>query len=148
MKIILDTNEYIFGLDKKSRIEDSFKLFNVVRLLLAEVEDFRLLIPAIIRKEVQRNIPKDMESDFYRFIYSHERIEHYSVMDIPKKLFKKYHDDRGLKEGDALIAAFAEFAGIDYLISENRHIYKNLEIEEFVTMNAREFLDLIERSLK
>jgi len=148
MKVILDTNEYIFGLDKESGNEDSLKLLDVVRLLLNEVDDFRLLVPEIIRKEVQRNIPNDFESDFYRFIYSNKKIKHHSVTDIPMKLFKKYHKDRGLKEGDALIAAFAEFTGIDYIISENRHIYKDTKINEFVTMNAGEFLDLIEKNLQ
>lgn len=144
MKIILDTNEYLFGLDKDSGEEASVKLLNVVRLMIEDIKDFKLLLPEIIREEVQRNIPEYLEKDFYKVIYSSEKIEHHSMMDVPIKLFDKYRNEMGLKEGDALIAAFAEFMGVDYLISENRHIYKNLKIKEFVTVNASEFLKILE----
>ncbi len=59
-------------------------------------------------------------------IYSSEKIEYYSMLDVPVELFEKYRNEKGLKEGDALIAAFAEFVKTDYLISENRHIFLNV----------------------
>lgn len=144
MRIILDTNEYIFGLDKEARQEAPGRVLDAVRFLIEELEDFQLLLPEIIRKEVQRNIPEDLEGDFYRFIYSSEKIQHQSMLDVPVKLFEKYRDQKGLKEGDALIAAFAEFEKVDYLVSENRHIYRNLDIREFNPVNAQEFLQILE----
>jgi len=144
MKIILDTNEYLFGLDRESGEEASVKLLNVVRLMIEDIKDFKLLLPEIIREEVQRNIPQQLEKDFYNLIYSSEKIEHHPMMDVPMKLFNKYRNEKELKEGDALIAAFAEFMKVDYLISENRHIYKNLKIKEFATVNASEFLKILE----
>lgn len=144
MKIILDTNEYIFGLDRESGEEASVKLLNVVRLMIEDIKDFKLLLPEIIREEVQRNIPEYLEKDFYKLIYSSEKIYHHSMMDVPIKLFDKYQNESGLKEGDAMIVAFAEFMKVDYLISENRHIYKSLKIKEFVTVNASEFLKILE----
>ena len=144
MKIILDTNEYLFGLDRESGEEASVKLLNVVRLMIEDIKDFKLLLPEIIREEVQRNIPQQLEKDFYKLIYSSEKIEHHPMMDVPMKLFNKYRNEKELKEGDALIAAFAEFMKVDYLISENRHIYKNLKIKEFATVNASEFLKILE----
>ena len=144
MKIILDTNEYLFGLDRESGEEASVKLLNVVRLVIEDIKDFKLLLPEIIREEVQRNIPQQLEKDFYNLIYSSEKIEHHPMMDVPMKLFNKYRNEKELKEGDALIAAFAEFMKVDYLISENRHIYKNLKIKEIATVNASEFLKILE----
>ena len=144
MRIVLDTNEYIFGLDKEAGEIDPGKVLNAIRILIEESEDFRLLLPEIIRKEVQRNIPQDLEGDFYRLIYSSEKIEHYSTLDVPVELFEKYRNERGLRGGDALIAAFAEFLKADYLISENRHIYRDLDIHEFTPVNAQEFLKLLE----
>ncbi len=144
MKVILDANEYILGLDNESGKESSIKLLDAIKLMIKGDKDFRLLIPEIIRKEVQRNIPEDLEGDFYELIYSGEQIEYHSMVDIPVKLFNKYQNEKELKEGDALIAAFAEFMKVDYLISENRHIYKNLKIKEFVTVNAYEFLKILE----
>jgi hypothetical protein len=144
MRIVLDTNEYIFGLDRKAEEVAPGKVLDAIRILIEESKDFRLLLPEIIRKEVQRNIPVDLEGDFYRFIYSSEKIEHYSMLDVPAELFAKYRDKKGLKEGDALVAAFAEFAKTDYLISENRHIYRDLDIREFTAVNAQEFLEVLE----
>ena len=144
MRIILDTNEYIFGLDSEAGEVAPGRVLDAIRIFIEEYEDFRLLLPEIIRKEVQRNIPADLEGDFYRLIYSSEKIEHYSMLDIPIELFEKYRNEKGLKEGDALIAAFAEFVKTDYLISENRHIYRDLDIREFTTVNAKEFLEVLE----
>ena len=89
MKIILDTNEYLFGLDRESGEEASVKLLNVVRLMIEDIKDFKLLLPEIIREEVQRNIPQQLEKDFYNLIYSSEKIEHHPMMDVPMKLFNK-----------------------------------------------------------
>lgn len=144
MRIILDTNEYIFGLDSEAGEVAPGRVLDAIRILIEEYEDFRLLLPEIIRKEVQRNIPADLEGDFYRLIYSSEKIEHYSMLDVPVELFEKYRKEKGLKEGDALIAAFAEFVKTDHLISENRHIYGDLDIREFTTVNAKEFLEVLE----
>ena len=117
MRIVLDTNEYIFGLDTASGEAGPGKVLDAIRILIEEAEDFRLLLPDIIRKEVQRNIPQDLEGDFYRFIYSSEKIEHYSMLDVPIELFMKYGDEKGLEQEDALIAALAEFGNADYLVS-------------------------------
>ncbi len=61
MKIILDTNEYIFGLYRETGKEVSGRVLDAIRILVEESEDFRLLVPEIIRKEVQRNIPEDLD---------------------------------------------------------------------------------------
>ena len=80
MRIILDTNEYIFGLDTETAEEAApGRVLDAIRILIEEYEDFRLLLPEIIRKEVQRNIPADLEGDFYRLIYSSEKIENHSM---------------------------------------------------------------------
>ena len=65
-------------------------------------------------------------------------------MDVPVELFEKYRDEKGLKEGDTLIAAFAEYENADYVISKDRHIYKNLDIRVFNSVNAEEFLKPLE----
>ena len=144
MRIVLDTNEYIFGLDREAGEKAPGRVLDAIGIFIEECEDFRLLLPEIIRKEVQRNIPRDLEGDFYRLIYSSEKIEHHSMLDVPVELFEKYQNQKGLKEGDALIAAFAEHLKADCLISENRHIYRGLDIREFIPVNAQEFLEVLE----
>ena len=73
---------------------------DAIRILIEEYEDFRLLLPEIIRKEVQRNIPADLEGDFYRLIYSSEKIEHYSMLDVPVELFEKYRNESGKQKSE------------------------------------------------
>ena len=70
MRIVLDTNEYIFGLDREAEEVAPGRVLDAIRILIEESKDFRLLLPEIIRKEVQRNIPGDLQGDFYRLIYS------------------------------------------------------------------------------
>ncbi len=144
MRIVLDTKEYIFGLDTGIGEDASRKLLDTIRVLIEECEDFQLLVPEIIREEVQRNIPIELAGDFYRLLYSSEKIKHYSMMDVPVELFEKYRDEEELKEGDALIAAFAEYENADYVISEDKHIYKNLNIQVFNPVTAEEFLKALE----
>jgi len=43
-----------------------------------------------------------------------------------------------------LIAAFADFMKVDYVVSENRHIYRDLKTKDFVTLTAQDFLGLVE----
>lgn len=50
----------------------------------------------------------------------------------------------GLAEEDAVIAAFTEWLGAKYLVSENRHFLEELKTEAFQVVDAAEFLNMIE----
>jgi hypothetical protein len=65
MRIILDSNEYILGLDTTAGPSSSSRLLDVVRILIDESAEFRLLVPEIIVREVRRNLPSDLESHFF-----------------------------------------------------------------------------------
>jgi len=142
MRLILDANEYIFGIGKAIEKPYSMALFPSIRTLMEEVSEFRLFIPEIIRDEVQRNLAPQRISEFYRFMFSDERIIYSSTYDVPKVLINKYHE-LGLKSEDALIAAFAEWQGVHFIVSDNRHFYEELKVEQFITCNAEEFLRLL-----
>ena len=144
MRLILDANEYIFGMDKFSGRTWSIMLLEAIGNLLREEADFALFVPDIIRDEVQRNIDRRFLSDFYRFISSDPRIVYGSLFEVPVSLFEKYRQEIGLKEADAVIAAFAEWKAVDFVVSENRHIYEELKVDEFITCNAEEFIKLLE----
>ena len=144
MRIILDSNEYILGLDTAPGPSASSRLLDLVHILIDESEEFRLLVPEIIVREVQRNLPPDLEKDFFRLIQSSRKIEYHTLVEVPKATFQKYRQKVRLKHADALIAAFAEFMKVDYIVSENRHIYRGLKTAAFVTLTAQDFLDLIE----
>jgi len=103
------------------------------------------LVPEIILREVQRNLPSDLEKDFFKLIQSSQKIEYHTLADVPRATFEKYRQ-KGLKRADALIAAFADHMKADYIISENRHIYRNLKHAPFLTLKAQGFLNLVKRS--
>ena len=144
MRIILDSNEYILGLDTIAHPSPSSRLLDLVRIFLDELEGFRLLVPEIIIREVQRNLPSDLEKDFFRLIQSSQKIEYHDLIEMPKVTFQKYRRQKRLKRADALIAAFADFMKADYIVSENRHIYRDLKATGFFTLTAQDFLDFIE----
>ena len=143
MRLILDTNEYVFGFDVSSTQDAPVDLLDKIETLLHEVEDFSLFIPDIIRDEVQRNMPFHLIGDFYRFITSDPRIVQFPVVETPISYFQHYHLKLGLKEADATIAAFAEWKTIDFLVSENRH-FLSLNADQFVVCNAARFVQLLE----
>jgi len=144
MRIVLDSNEYILGLDTTEGPSPFSRLLDLVRILIDESEGFRLLIPEIIVWEVQKNLPAGLEKDFFRLIQSSRKIEYHDLVHVPKETFLKYRRQKHLKQADALIAAFADFMKVDYVGSENRHIYRDLKPKDFVTLTAQDFLGLVE----
>ena len=142
MRIILDANEYIFGMPEDSQEFYSIELLRIVDELLKNVPLFQLFIPEIIRKEVQRNMPRRAIPIFYNFMFSNTKIVYSSIRDVPPDFIDKY-TELGLKTEDALIAAFADWKGVHFIISENRHFYEQLKVEKFVTCSAEEFLHLL-----
>jgi len=50
----------------------------------------------------------------------------------------------GLAEEDVVIAAFTEWLGAKYLVSENRHFLEELKTEAFQVVDAAKFLNMIE----
>ncbi|NCN65003.1 MAG: hypothetical protein GW779_00850 [Candidatus Altiarchaeum hamiconexum] len=66
-------------------------------------------------------------------------IEIIETANIPVSLLEKYQS-RGLNPADASIAAFVEWTGAKYLLSENRHFLKGLNVEEFEVLSAEKFL--------
>lgn len=145
MRLILDTNEFVFGFDPHSDQPHSIRLIEVVTHLVDTQDDFRLFIPEIIRAEVQRNLAERTLGLFYQFAKSSPKVIFGWPHEVPISLFDKY-TTLGLKPADALIAAFAEWQHVDVLISDNRHIYERLQVDEFITCTAEEFLRLLDSS--
>jgi len=143
MRLILDSNEYIFGFNPVSEKNWSNVLLDELILLRDEIKGFELFVPDIIRDEVQRNLPPIFLDDFYRFITSHPKIILASIFDVPENYFQRYHLDLGLKEADATIAAFADWKDVDVLVSENRH-FLGLKVEKFKVYRAKRFVHLLE----
>jgi len=144
MRVILDSNEYILGLDTIAGPSPSSRLLDLIRILIDEAGEFRLLVPEIIIREVERNLPAELGKGFFKLIQSSRKIEYHDLIEMPVATFQKYRRHKHLKQADALIAAFAEFMKVDYIVSENRHIYRDLKAAGFTTLTAQGFLDLFQ----
>jgi len=69
-------------------------------------------------EEVRANLPLKEFHSFFKFIKIIATIDEDFL--IPFELGAKY-EIKGLKEADALIAAYTEWVGADVLVTENRH---------------------------
>ena len=137
MIIVLDSNEYINYLSKKSAGMTDFsseKLFLDKNLSIA-INDH-------IIREVLRNISEIQKKEFYRII-SKDNINFYGEL-LPIHLLDKYKNLK-LKKGDIAIAGFCENISAEYLISENRHFLKGIKNTKFKIINAKEFVKKVLR---
>jgi hypothetical protein len=130
--ICIDSNQFIFGLNETD--EDSVALLNLL-------SEFNVAIPRLIVQEVTRNLDTAVQvRRFYRLIYGAPNL---LVVDepVPQNLVAKYIE-LGLREkADAIIGAFAEWVGAQYLVSDNRHFLQELRTDAFEVVSPAEFLD-------
>lgn len=124
---MLDTNEFIFGLTetKQSCVD-----------LLDNFDSLTAIIPAMILREVRTNLESryQLGKEFFRLLAAGKNI---TILwaDPPLELIEK-HIALGFAEEDAAIAAAAEWAGAEFVISENRHFLQKSRGLTFQTINA------------
>ncbi len=129
MIIVLDSNEYINFLNKKTPLSRAF-----------ENDSVTIHANELIVKEVLRNVAEEVKKDFYAMLMKDQVVLHNEK--TRKALLDKYKK-KGLKKGDIAAAAFCESIDADYLVSENRHFLKENRFDEFKILNLEEFLKLI-----
>ena len=133
MRLVLDSNVYILGFSE-SRPPAAASLFG---LLVDEPDRFELIISRTILQEVEQNLPPRAYGVCWGFLTAMD-IEPVESWQIPFETGSRYQE-RGLKPGDAFIAALAEWSGAEYLVTENRHFmvrsalpFKVAKIEDFL----------------
>ena len=136
MQLVIDANEYIFGLgfSKKESPESLLKLVAKTPLR------YSVRICRTIVEEVKTNLSVQ---DFQTFI---KLISIVAVIDedilVPFELGAKYESD-GLKPADAFIAAYAEWTGADVLVTENRHFLTRQAGLPFKVLTAKHCLKFL-----
>jgi len=128
--IVLDSNEYINYLNRKTVILDK----------IVSDDTYIIFINETITKEVTNNLGKLLIKSFYDFLFRNNIIAKDEKLSL--SLFQKYKK-LGLKKGDIAIAAFCESVSAEYLLSENRHFLKNTKLNTFRVMNLHDFLNRI-----
>jgi len=136
LRLVLDANEYIFalGFAKKESCESLFKL------LIDNFPSHPISVCRTIVEEVRTNlIPKEFQN-FIKFINIISTID--EDFSIPFEIGFKY-EAIGLKEADALIAAYTEWVGADVLVTENRHFLKHNPVLPFKVLTSEKCLRII-----
>jgi len=136
LQLVLDANEYIFalGLFRKQSCE------SLLKLLIDNFPSHSISICRTIVEEVRANLTQKEFHNFVKFINLFTSIDEDFL--IPFELGFKY-ERKGLKEADALIAAFTEWVGADVLVTENRHFLNRNTDLPFEVLTAEECLKLI-----
>jgi hypothetical protein len=141
MLLVLDTNEYVFGL---SELKDtSVRLLDV----LPFVEGLTVIVPSTVLDEATRNlshIHSTLVTQFNDLIYGYEKFSVVSEEELPKPLVEEYQRLGLQSEADARIGAFAEWVKADFLVSENQHFLKELKTSAYQVIDAAEALQRIE----
>ena len=132
MITVLDSNEYVFFLNREIQLPDA----------LFKRADFSICIHKVIIDEVLHNISKGSQSYFYNFILKNNI--KLSSDELSLSLLNKY-GFIGLKKGDIVIASFCDFVNADYLITENRHFLKSFTFEKFRVINLKDFKSAFSR---
>jgi hypothetical protein len=141
LRLVLDANEYIFGLGfiRKKSCE------SILEFLTDNFSSNSISICRTIVEEVRSNL---LPKEFHTFI---RLINLFTTVDedflIPFEFGFKY-EAMGFKEADALIAAYTEWVGADALVTENRHFLSRNPNLPFKVLNAESCLKLITASLQ
>ena len=138
MKLVIDANEYIFAFGVSEGTPNRTLLD-----CLAPSTRNKIFICRSIINEVQRNLIAPRLKDFFDYIYSACIVEEDDI--VPFELGAAY-EIRGLKPGDAFIAAYAEHVGANLLVSENRHFLSRRTDLPFRVMTAVECLNQLKGS--
>ena len=136
MQLVLDSNEYIFalGLSRKESCK------TLLEYLIGNIPQHSICICRTIVEEVRANLAIKDFHNFVKFINIFTNIDEDFL--VPFELGAKY-ETKGLKDADALIAAFTDWVGADILVTENRHFLSSRRGLPFKVLNANKCLKLI-----
>ena len=133
MRLVLDSNEYIGGLGTLAS-QPSVELFR--HLVQVNVEH-EIFASRVLLEEVRRNLPPDRFKEFWTIVLVLNVVV-LEDWEIAAAMHQKYIG-LGLKAGDAAIAACAETAGAEVVITENRDFHGRSGLP-FRPLRAEEFL--------
>jgi hypothetical protein len=135
--IILDANEYIFGLGARRERACEQLLGVIVR----RSSRIAVRIPRLIVNEVRRNLTPEAFKEFIALLtLLGTFIDEDSVVSFESGI---RYEAEGLKPADAFIAAYTEWVGAEWLISENRHFLSRQADLPFRVLPAEKAVRLV-----
>ncbi len=136
MRICIDSNQFIFGLEGTDPLSEELVLL---------LPDLEVVLPRLVIQEVTRNLRPARVKALYALL---NEAEHATIVEEPApKYLVALYTDRGLPaKADAIIGAFAEWQGVDFLITDNRHFLRDLREAAFEVLSPAEFLERYHRA--
>lgn len=136
MRICIDGCVFINGLTQTD--------LDATRLLEMIGPDLVLVIPRLVAQEVTRNLQSpEQVRRFYRLF--HQRPFAFVIDELVPATLVDDYARRGLpQKADAFVGAFAEWMGVSYLISDNRHFLRELQATAYRILDPAEFVALWE----
>lgn len=129
MRICIDSNQFILALTRADPDAED---------LMLNLAEFDVFIPRLVMKEVARNLDAERVRYLHQLIADNPRF-HIIDASIPPELIEKYIALGLPAKADALIGAFTEWVGAQYLISDNRH-FLSLTTDAFEVLRPGDFL--------
>ncbi len=141
MLVTLDSNEYIFALGtiRKATCE------RLIEEVPQRGKDITVRITRLIVDEIRNNLTPEAFREFMILINKLTAIDEEYL--VPFELGAKY-ESLGFKPADAFIAAYTEYVGADFLVSENRHFLTHHSNLPFKILTAEKCLNLIKHPLR
>ena len=135
MHLVLDANEFVFGLGS-SRKPVCERLLDLVA---SRQTRFQISVCRPILSEIERHLLPIQVRELHLLLRA-LGIEIHETWAVPFETVERYVT-RGLKRGDAFVAGFTEWIGADALISENRKdIVSHPHLFPFKVYTAETFL--------
>ena len=138
MRIVIDSNEYIFAFGPFRNPAAKA----VLDCLLDKPNIHTVRIPRTIFEEVKRNLSLEVFQEFNIFINKLTAVDEDIV--VPFEVGFRY-ESMGLKPADAFIASYAEWVGADALVTENRHFLTRHSRLPFKIINAESCLKIMNK---
>ena len=130
MLICIDSNLFILGTTGIDA--DAAAVMDIL-------PELNVAVPRMVIVETVRNLaPIGMDKQFFATI---RRSPRFRIVDapVPRELIEKYVALGLPAKADALIGAFTEWVGAQYLISDNRH-FLSLTTDAFEVLRPGDFL--------
>lgn len=138
MRYVLDANVYIlvFGGPPSTKVDE------LLEILIEHTDRFELVVGRTILVELQRNLGSEAMHAVWDLLHSLRAVP-VEDWQIPFDLGERYRK-AGFKTGDASIAALTEWAGADYLVTENRDFMDRSRLP-FRAARIAEFLRIVQK---
>lgn len=130
MRICIDSNIFVLALEQRDADAEA---------LLQHLPLLDVAIPRLVMREVLRNLTTpSLDKQFFQLVQVSPQ---FAIVEdlVPPEVVAKYARHGLPAKADALIGAFAEWQGVRYLVSDNRH-FLNLSTDAFTVMRPGEFL--------